>query len=143
MRLNGWQRTGLVIFALWAVGVFIWERAERVNNARFLAYAACQSSKATPETWGTATCGHEQDVLFEKFRQDALEGEIQEALLVIFTPPFIVLLLWIFSFAVTATWYWILAGFSKAEKYPVLSHSFILTGWITILIVLSIAYAIR
>ena len=36
MRLNGWQRIGLIVSVLWALGAAIHERNEQVNSAKAL-----------------------------------------------------------------------------------------------------------
>jgi hypothetical protein len=104
MRLNGWQRIGLVLSVLWVVGAAIHERNKQVNAA----YALFQSQyrMCLERADSMKNCG---ETVSLQATLDATANWLDVAFYA-FSP---VIAGWLIALIATKTYRWISDGFSK------------------------------
>ena len=105
MRLNGWQRMGLVLSVLWALGAAIYERNEQVKSADALYQLKAQAC-FTGQADTTKECLNKVSL------QDAMDATANwaDVAFYAFGP---VIAGWIVTLIAISTFRWISAGFPK------------------------------
>ncbi len=108
MRLNGWQRIGIVASVVWALGTGYYQRNEDVKSATALAnlaYALCD--------YDNSHLGDKRDCSLD-FKQSfdlQIEGSWANVAMVSFVP---IPLAWLAVYLAIRIWRWVRAGFKKA-----------------------------
>jgi hypothetical protein len=103
MKLNGWQRIGVVASALWAIGAAIYERSSQVSEATTFHKSAL--SNCLPEFTGACI-----DAAHENYRS-LLSLDFVSMSNIVFVAIGPVLLGWFLAYLIVKTIRWIKAGF--------------------------------
>lgn len=103
MKLNGWQRIGVVASAFWAIGAAIYERIGQVSEATTFHVSAL--SNCLPEFYGACT-----DAAHEKYRI-LLSLGFDSVSNIVFVAIGPVLLGWVLAYLVVKIARWVNAGF--------------------------------
>jgi len=140
MKLNGWHRLGIVVFVLWAIGISIFMWSDINTQAGYSAEAmrsGCEYGNKN-HLQKEVDCSNLYNEKFEESRWEILKKEWWGFPLVIFAPPLLISILWLFSYGAVRIFYWIKAGFFSREKpLSVLKYSVIVTcSIISLLLVL-------
>jgi hypothetical protein len=117
MRLNGWQRIGLVGTICWIIGGGFWINSQAINDlgAPVVAkYRICLESRSVrpngsvPQDtdWGPCTARFERD-----FGPAVADHWFYAAVFTLVPIPFV----WLAVFFLAATGQWIRAGFKKSD----------------------------
>ena len=111
MRLNGWQRIGIVLSILWAVGAAIYQRNADIERAAFsagLTYKGCTAVLSEKHISDFSQCGLE----FDKTFRIMLEGSWGNVAVVALLPiPFA----WLLAYLAIWVLRWIRGGFKGSD----------------------------
>ena len=103
MKLNGWQRIGVVASALWAIGAAIYERAGQVSEAT--AFHKSALSNCLPEFTGACI-----DAAHERYR-GLLSLDFASVSNIVFIAIGPILLGWVLAYLIVKIARWVKAGF--------------------------------
>jgi hypothetical protein len=103
MRLNVWQRAGVVVSVLWAIGGGFYQRSHDVDFAAKVAFGPCDMNKFTVAK-SYLDCGNAAYA-------SVLKDEWMNAASVAFVP---ILLAWLFVYVAIWTVRWVWAGRRRA-----------------------------
>jgi hypothetical protein len=109
IRLNGWQRIGIVLSVIWAIGGGVWGNSISIHEGdSALAILSplrsrCYETHHGPRDW--TQC--EQD--FDRDYSEAIKYHWHYAAVVAFVP---ILLAWLIVYAFISLWRWIRRGFN-------------------------------
>ena len=103
MKLNGWQRIGVIASALWAIGAAIYERSGQVGDATRIHQSTL--SNCSPEF--TVAC---TDAADEKYRV-LLALDFVSVSNIVFIAIGPVLLGWVSAYLIVKIVRWVKAGF--------------------------------
>jgi hypothetical protein len=109
MQLGGWQRIGIILSIVWALGAAIYQRNADIEHAQdfmSLAYKACTESKLLNNDSDWSSCDQESAKHWEIW----LEGSWRNVALKSFVPiPFG----WGVAYLLLAIGRWVRTGFKK------------------------------
>lgn len=102
MKLNGWQRIGVVASALWAIGAAINVRSDQVSFAKTIRSSAL--SNCSPFTEACIDKAHEKYV-------SLLSLDFDSVFHIVFVAVWPVLLGWVLAYLIVKIVRWVKAGF--------------------------------
>lgn len=106
MYVNGWQRVGIVISILWAIGATIYVRSVQVQNGKSLfqmEFSGCLRSSTGEACSNKVSLQHAMDIT----------ANWPDVAFYAFAP---VIAGWIVAYIVLTTFRWIKVGFSKNHE---------------------------
>jgi hypothetical protein len=84
-RLNGWQRIGIVLSGLWAIGSWLYMEDAATASERETAYSdICTLNKERRNEWDVKPCFDQANRLYETTYSDASAWALPVALVPIF-----------------------------------------------------------
>ena len=111
MRLNGWQRVGIVVSIVWAIGAAIYQRNADLENAQFaanLTYRVCTENKTLKQDFDFKSCLRE----VEKTSAIWLDGSWSNVAFISLAP---IPLGWLVVYMLIRIYQWVKAGFNKPD----------------------------
>ena len=98
LRLNGWQRIGIVLSALWAIGSWLYmeDAARKAASERETAYSdICTLNKERRNEWDVKPCFDQANRLYETTYSDASAWALPVALVPIIVWGLVYMARWI------------------------------------------------
>lgn len=112
IRLNGWQRTGIVVSVIWAIGgpIYIDNRADRIAFEQFdFTYNTCRNAQEERQTGDPEKCMEQARRSYDEARGPFAQAGLGNWILQIFVP---IAFGWLIAYALIGLLRWIRRGFS-------------------------------